>query len=185
MTNSKIRRKIFLRNITKNDLSLIRDWRNSLGIREFNTQFILLDMKNQENWYNEIMKKSSNRKMFIIQDYLRNPIGICGLIHIDKKNKNASIAIMIGKSSFQGQGYGTISLKKLVNFGFQKLNLHRISAEVFEYNLSSIRIFEKLNFKHEATMRQYLWRDNKWWDVYLYSLLKKEFQTDALKPLKN
>ena len=40
-------RTVILRSVKKSDLKLFRDWRNSAVIREFNTQFTLLNMKQQ------------------------------------------------------------------------------------------------------------------------------------------
>ena len=41
------------------------------------------------------------------------------------------------------------------------------------------KFFEKFNFQHEVTCREALWRNNKYWDIYNYSLLKfEENETD-------
>jgi len=163
-----------LRSVRKSDLGIIRDWRNSHDIREFNTQFTLLNMKNQEKWFEEISKVESSRKMFVITEQHNNPIGVCGFINIDKENKSADVAIILGERKQRGKHLGSKSLELLVNYGFKKLKLHRIGAEIFEYNKKSIKMFESLNFKLEATMRHRLWRDGKWWDVYLYSILSND-----------
>ena len=70
-----------------------------------------------------------------------------------------------------GKGLGTEALQLLVNYGFKKMKLHRIGAEIFEYNKISLKLFEKLNFKREALLRDGLWKDGRWWDVYTYSIL--------------
>ena len=168
--------KIFLklRRVKKEDLKLIRDWRNSQMIRNFNSQFVLLNLNNQNTWFNEITKLNSERIMFIIELKNGTPIGICGLIHLDQFNKNAEVAIIIGKPQFHGKGYGTLALKLLIDYGFKKLNLHRIYADIYEYNLNSIKLFSKLNFKYESIFHDQLWRKGKWWNMYRYSLLKNE-----------
>jgi len=166
-------RLVKLRSVRKSDLEVIRDWRNSQDTREFNTQFTLLNMKNQRKWFVEISKEESLRKMFVITKD-GNPIGICGLINIDKENKSADVAIILGEKNQRCKHFGSESLELLLNYGFKKLKLHRIEAEIFEYNKRSVNLFEKLNFKFEATMRDKLWRDGKWWDVKLYSILSSE-----------
>ena len=47
--------------IKKIDLDIIRIWRNSSGTKEFNTQFTLLNMKDQREWFKEICKKEIGR----------------------------------------------------------------------------------------------------------------------------
>ena len=161
---------IRLRKITQQDLSILRDWRNSKNISPFNSQFSLLNMIDQKRWCVEINNKKSNRKMFMIT-LNKKPIGVGGLIHHDIKNKSADIAIILGDKKLHGKSYGTQSLQKLVDYGFNNLNLHRIDAEIFEFNKISIKLFEKFNFKHEVTLRDALWREGRYWKILGYSLL--------------
>lgn len=162
---------IQLKKINSSDLEKIKKWRNLESIRKFNYQFTLLNMKNQYDWYSSF-STDKDKKMFIV---LKNskPIGICGLIHIDKENKNADVSIILGERSLQGKGIGSIILHKLVEYGFKKLKLHRIGAEIFEFNKISVHLFEGLSFKKEAILRQSLWRDNRWWSIYIYSIINE------------
>ena len=162
-----------LRKIQKTDLELLRDWRNLEEIRQFNTQYTLLNMKNQENWFDELQKERPDRHMFII-NYKKKPIGVCGLIHHDKLNHSADIAIIIGDKEFHSRGLGTITLQKLIRLGFEKLKLHRIGAEVFEYNQESEKLFTKLNFKKEVILKHALWRKGKWWNIHVLSLINSD-----------
>jgi len=163
--------KINLRQINIDDLKILRDWRNAKGIYEFNTQFTLLNMKEQKNWFNQIHEKNSNSMMFIITNKKNQPIGVCGLIHINRTERCADVAIILGKQRLHGQGLGSEILQLLVEYGFKKLGLHRIGAEIFEYNQISVRLFEKLGFEYESTMRETLWRNGRWWNIHIFSLL--------------
>jgi len=167
--------RLTFRKITKSDLPLLRDWRNSNGILENNTQFTLLNMKNQENWYKLISEFKTDRLMFMIL-YANQPVGVCGLIHVDYNERNADVAIIIGERKLLGIGLGKRSLQKLVDYGFKKMKLNRIGAEIFEYNKKSVNLFEKLNFKYEATLRDSFWRNGRWWNTHVYSLLKDEME---------
>ena len=162
-----------LRKIKKADLELLREWRNLGEIRQFNTQYTLLNMKNQENWFSELQKDKPDRYMFII-NFKKKPIGVCGLIHHDKVNHSADVAIMIGEKKFRSKGLGTLTLQKLIRFGFRQLKLHRIGAEVFEYNHESEKLFTKLNFKKEVILKHALWRYGKWWNIHVLSLINND-----------
>ena len=54
-------RTVILRSVKKSDLKLFRDWRNSSVIREFNTQFTLLNMKQQNFWFNSLSDKKTDK----------------------------------------------------------------------------------------------------------------------------
>lgn len=170
---------INFRRIKEKDLEILRDWRNSKGIREFNRQFTILNMVDQSNWYKQINKKNSDRVMFMITDKMKRPIGICGLIHLNLEDRCADVAIIIGEQKLHGKGIGSKALYKLIKYGFERLNLHRIGAEIFEYNTISIKLFEKLFFKHEATQRDSLWRNGRWWNVHIYSCLRGDYKQDS------
>ena len=50
--------KVILRSVTKNDLRFFKIWRNAYEIWKNNTQFIFLNMVNQNIWF----KSLSNSK---------------------------------------------------------------------------------------------------------------------------
>ncbi|MBL75327.1 MAG: hypothetical protein CL763_00120 [Chloroflexi bacterium] len=160
--------KLELKKIRKEDLRQIIQWRNESKIMRFNTQFFLLNMEYQKKWFKEITQKNSKSKMFVFK-YDDEIVGIGGLIHHDFQNKSADIAIILGEKRIRGKGFGTRALEMLVDYGFKRMKLHRIGADIFEYNKISLRLFEKLEFKKELEMKDYLWRDGRWWKVYTYS----------------
>lgn len=173
MRKMNYKSKIHLKPLTKSDMRLLIKWRNSEEIFPYNTQYFLLNYKIQEEWFNNL-RNDVSRKMFIVL-FGKKKIGVCGLIHIDKKNKNADIAIIIGDTKFHSKGLGTIILSKLLEYGFKKFQLHRIGAEVFEFNEKSNNLFKKLNFKTEAVFRDAIWRKNQWWNIISLYILKDDF----------
>ena len=169
---------INFRKVTDADLKILASWRNTKGIREYNNQFMLLNMVQQKEWFKQINAKDSDRIMFMVTNKKNKPIGVCGLIHIDKINRNADVAIILGEQKLHGRGLGSEILSMLIDYGFNQLKLHRIGAEIFSYNNVSIKLFEKLAFKREVTLHEALWRNGKWWNIYVFSLLKHEQKTN-------
>ena len=108
---------ISLRKVKQEDLKFFRDWRNTPAIWQNNTQFILLNLKQQDSWFNRINSINTKEKMFTIINEKQNPIGICGFVQIDNNHKNAKIAIIIGKTRLHSKGIGTESLNLLLKYG--------------------------------------------------------------------
>jgi len=160
---------ITLRRVKHEDLKFFRDWRNSADIWQNNTQFVLLNLKQQNSWFDGINSPNGKEEMFTIINEKQNPIGVCGFVQIDKENRNAKIAIIIGKSTLHSKGIGTESLNLLLKYGFEKLKIHRIDAEVIEYNRKSINFFRKLDFELDAVVRDYVFRKGRWWDLIILS----------------
>jgi len=169
-------KRLFFKKVAKKDLGYIKNWRNSKGVWEFNSQYTLLNQLNQKLWYDEINSKTSHQIMFTIFNFKnKTPIGICGFRYFDSKNKSADVSILLGTEKYRGRKLGTEALDLLVNFGFNSLNLHHISARIFSNNYRSIKVFENMNFKLDATLRDCIWRCGKWWNIYSYSLLSHEY----------
>ena len=76
-------RTVILRSVKQSDLKLFRDWRNSAVIREFNTQFTLLNMVQQNFWFDSLSDKKTDKSMFTKTEKKNTVIGICGLTNID------------------------------------------------------------------------------------------------------
>lgn len=85
------------------------------------------------------------------------------------------LAIAIGDPANRGKGYGLEAMNLALKFAFHELNLHRIQLTVFGYNERAIRLYEKIGFQREGTIRELLSRDGRRYDMYLYGLLKREW----------
>ena len=55
------------------------------------------------------------------------------------------------------------------------MNFHRIEAEVVEYNLAGKHLFEKLGFKQEGVLREAKYFEGKYYNIFSYGLLAKEW----------
>ncbi len=102
-------------------------------------------------------------------------IGLAGYDEIVKENKVATLFIGIGSKNFRGKGYGTESMNILLDYGFNDLDFHRIQLNVLEFNESAIALYEKSGFIKEGTYREFVIRDGKRYDLFLYGLLKNEW----------
>lgn len=161
--------KIQLRKVLRTDLKYFRDWRNSTEIWKNNTQFTFLNMKDQNRWFNSLFEKDSKKDMFTIINSKKKPVGICGLTNLNTNEKSGKVAIIIGEIGLQSKGVGTQGLELLLDYGFRKKKLHRIEADVLEFNKKSISFFQKFDFKKEFCMRDYLFRNDRWWDMIVFS----------------
>lgn len=89
-------------------------------------------------------------------------------------NRKAELSILLSKEN-QNSGYGSEAMLAAMKFGFNKMNLHRIEAEVIAFNKPSIKLVEKLGFVFEGALREAKYSDGKYYDIYRYGILKHEF----------
>ena len=175
--------KVRLRAIEADDLPQLRDWRN--GLMEAGTvrQWRYLNQREQEAWWTRVSDGAEHIMLaveaFINQDadgglFAKDDwrlIGVVGLCYWDHVRQHAEASIYLGVPTLRGKGYGEAMLTALCDYGFGKLALHRIWAEIFAGNEASKRLFEKARFRHEGTLREHSFHDGKWRDSWIYGLL--------------
>lgn len=121
----------------------------------------------------ELLYRQSKDVSFVII-YNEQPVGRIGLHQINLQNKNASIGYWLTKA-VEGKGIITNSCKQIVAYGFKELGLHRIEIKAASENFKSQAIPEKLGFKKEGILREAELVNNKFLDLYVYSILKTEW----------
>ena len=104
--------------------------------------------------------------------------GNIGLYHFDHQNKIAAIGYWLGKE-FQGKGLITEACREIIRFGFMEFNLNRIELKCGTGNVKSQAIPERLGFTKEGILRQAELVNGKFHDLYLYSLLKPEWEKNS------
>jgi len=103
-------------------------------------------------------------------------IGFIGVDSIRWNHGTAWVGVGIGNREYWSKGYGTDAIREMLRYAFRELNLHRITLDVFGYNKRAIRSYEKAGFTHEGTIRQWINRDGKRWDVVFMGILRSEWE---------
>jgi len=168
--------RLTYRQIEREDLGILRDWRNQYHIRNRTREHRLLNMINQVDWF-ESMSRNKNNEMYLMSvDFL--PVGVCGLCYIDWVNRNAEVSLYIGNDNMRRQGIGTKVLKFLEKKAFDEFNLHRLWAEIYSNNVASRILFEKCGYTKEGKLREHVFKGGKYRDSFIYGLLKEEVNGD-------
>ena len=103
----------------------------------------------------------------------KNFIGLIGLNLGKEHYKNAEIWFQLDYR-FWNKGYATESLRKIIDFGFETLKLHRIEAGCAVNNVGSFRVLEKVGMLREAHTRKLLPLQSGWSDNYGYAILETD-----------
>jgi ribosomal-protein-serine acetyltransferase len=101
---------------------------------------------------------------------------LCGAIRltdIDTANRKAAVAYYLG-AEFQGNGLATTSVRAVIGYAFEHLQLNRIELRCTSENLPSQRIAKRLGFTWEGMLRQAELLRGEFADHFVYSLLRQE-----------
>ncbi|KIL35687.1 acetyltransferase [Cohnella kolymensis] len=102
-------------------------------------------------------------------------IGQIDLAQLDWKNRSANLGLVIGRKEFFGRGIGSEAIELMKGYVFNTLNLHRLALEVYEYNERGYRCYLKCGFREEGRLRQKIFREGRYWDSVLMSILRDEY----------
>ncbi|MBS4174101.1 GNAT family protein [Bacillus sp. FJAT-49736] len=103
-------------------------------------------------------------------------IGFVSIHSMEWNNRTGILAVGIGDSKFRNKGYGTESIKLILQYAFNELNLDRIGLEVIEYNKGGIKAYQKVGFQPEGRKRSMVYRDGKRYDVIMMGILRDEWE---------
>lgn len=172
--------RVRLRAIEREDIPTFVRWFNDPEVRHFLLMYEPMSKAKEEQWFEERLKAKDDF-LFAIEAHTEHGwvhIGNLGLHNVDWKNRSATFGIVLGEKAYWGQGYGTDATRTMLGFAFRELNLHRVTLDVHDYNPRAMRCYEKAGFRHEGTKREALFRDGRYHDVHIMSVLQHEFLTD-------
>lgn len=102
-------------------------------------------------------------------------IGWCGYHTWYTEHSRAEIGYGLFDDSFKQKGMMSEALKTILEYGFITMKLHRIEALVATYNIPSLKLLDKMNFKKEGVLREHYLVNDRMEDSVIFSLLKNEF----------
>jgi ribosomal-protein-alanine N-acetyltransferase len=125
----------------------------------------------------EVMNKGleSNESVCWAITFKNDPgkvIGYIGYWRIKKEHYRAEIGYAL-HPAFWKKGITREAILAVIDYGFNKMNLHSIEADINADNIASAAILESTGFIKEAHFKEDFFFDGTFRDTIIYSLLKK------------
>ncbi|MDJ0841409.1 MAG: GNAT family protein [Acidobacteriota bacterium] len=106
-------------------------------------------------------------------------VGRIELAEIEREHRRGSVGLYVGEKSLWGKGIGSTALRIMLDYAFHVENLDRVWALVYDFNLRSRRLMEKLGFTAEGVLRGHEIHNGVPRDMHAYGILKHEFQQQS------
>lgn len=156
--------------LLKNMLNSADVERTTLGVNQPTT----LEMQCQ--WI-EQYKNDDTTMRYMIELENGATIGMIALRDIDWKNRHGSLSYKILASvedRIKGDTFDAVYA--ILNYAFNELNLHRVNAEILDYNTFSLKLAHKVGFVDEGIMRKKVFKNGSYHDVIVLGLLEEEWK---------
>lgn len=171
--------------VTREDVQRMKEW---LDDPEVNSSWYGLDddgspmhlgysphailNSSQDDW--EGTFASEDRKFFSVYSTDGEHIGE-GQLAIEWPLVEAQLVLIIGRKDLWHHHYGTMALIKLLDESFSNLGLHRVWADIPEYNEHALQMFRQVGFVLEGHLRKTHRKDGEWYDSFAMGLLVDEY----------
>ena len=168
---------VYLRPLEKEDIDLgYYKWINDAEICKFNSHYRFPYSKEElENFINSSSKSKEKIVFAVISNKGGQYAGNASLQEINYINRSAEIASIIGIKGHEGLACTLDAYQLLIDHAFNNLNLNRVHGGTLSGHIVGQKIMELLNFTQEGTRRQAVYKNNQYYDIIEYGLLKEEW----------
>ena len=133
------------------------------------------------SWYGTRHEQPDRLDLAVVDRVTDSCVGEVVLNEWDESNRSCNFRILLAETG-RNRGLGTEATRLVVGYGFERLDLHRISLGVYAFNPRARRAYEKAGFVVEGTRRDALHYDGAWVDEIVMAVLAPEWETHRGRP---
>lgn len=170
-------KKVTLRAITRADLA---------RLREFDDEIEQYSQRHDGPWEPQSLERVEARFTAQLQAGATDGpvfaieadgqcIGSCLLHAIDDLARQCQIGLGIGHLAYRGKGYGSDTIRLLLDYAFRLRNLRRVYLSVLANNAAAIQAYARCGFVEEGRLRQHAWYLGEYVDLLYMGLLREEW----------
>jgi L-phenylalanine/L-methionine N-acetyltransferase len=132
-----------------------------------------LPYPSREVWRKRVGEASENffNLVAVVDERVVGMVGVETFPTRPRRRHVGRIGISVA-AEWQGKGVGTALMSAVVDLADNWLNLTRLELEVYADNANAIRLYEKLGFVYEGTLRQHAFRNGKYVDSNVMGRLR-------------
>lgn len=109
----------------------------------------------------------------------RNTDDVAGIINshsCDARVGTFSYGVAI-LPDYRHRGYAADAIRVLLSYFFNERRYQKCTVDIYEFNLDSIRLHERLGFQQEGRLRRMVYTDGLFYDKLYYGITREEFES--------
>jgi len=173
---------IGFRPVEERDLEALRFLRNDPSTWMNLTTVGQINRIRQKDWFERICRDPNVEYYSIVEEEKSFPVmsagrllGVIRMDEIDVHNRSIRVGVDIIVTE-RGKGWGTKTFKAILKYCFDHLGMHRLWLCVLENNDVAIKLYKNSGFKKEGQLRGAIWRNGRWNDYIVMSILEDEYK---------
>ena len=157
--------------------AMFKNWGSDDNVTKFLSWQTHKNVKDSEEIINKWVAEYEDKSIYnwaIELKYIKEAIGGISIVKLEYKHSACEIGYCIS-SKYWNKGITTEALKAIIKFLFQEVSMNRISAKHDTNNLPSGQVMRKSGMVYEGTLREIKIRNDEFYSLAVYSILKKEW----------
>lgn len=177
----KMNYTIRLRALRSEDAALTWKWRNLPEVRTMYAGHpFFVNPEKEKKWFENILLSDYPHISFGIELVeLEKLIGLCFLRDVNYIHRTAEYSIFMIDKTYENRWYLRHAFMQSMDFAFNQLNLNKVWAKMYDYNRKAIALIQYFGFKKDGVLRQNAYKDGKYVDEFVFSMLRSEYETLA------
>lgn len=174
----------YIRPIEESDLQFLADMRNHPDTWPFLNTLNFVNIPRQKAWLERSSLDHRQMNFVFCNSYQFGPreahtrLGFVRMDELDTINGSVRVGGDV-HPNFRGQGLSKEMYKVIFKFTFDYLRLHRVWLLVADFNIRGINLYKKLGLKEEGIQRETLFRDGKYHNHLVMSILESEYRAQC------
>lgn len=171
-------KRVYLRPEEKGDSELVARWARRETETFFDIGRHLPSAVSFANWGEEHQKPDLPTWIWFTVCLRENDeaIGSVGLIDVDYQNRFAETGSMFWQTKYRNASYGSEAKQLLLEWAFEKLNLHMLQSWVYFPNTRSAAALRKQGYTEAGRINWLYSHDGRFDNFVLFDLLREEWR---------
>jgi [ribosomal protein S5]-alanine N-acetyltransferase len=102
-------------------------------------------------------------------------VGLIIISYIDLINRSCKYGNLLSPDGYRGKGIAFAALLLVYRYLFAEWGMNRISGDILADNRASRKFAERFGKTQEGVLRQAVFKNGRFQDVIVYSMLREEF----------
>lgn len=156
---------------------MFKNWGSDSSVNKFLSWPTHKDIEASEKIINLWISKYDNDETYnwvIELKDIHEAIGSISIVKLDNINSSCEIGYCIS-SKYWNKGIMTEAFKVVIKYLFEEVSLNRICTKHDTNNTASGKVMQKCGMTYEGTLREVEIRNDEFYSLAVYSILKKEW----------
>lgn len=169
-------RETTVRTLVGDDLNTLLSWRNDPRIRSHMFNSNLITASEHMDWFKSSAVDPGICQLLVLTQDI--PFGFAQF-QISQCRAVAEWGFYVDPNGPKGQGQALA--RSVLSFGFDELNLLRVTGKVLSQNTKSIALHRRMGFCCEGELRSHHFTNSGYQDVHLFGLLASEWKNNIVR----